>query len=616
MNSQNIYATIYATNVDVIGLPKMEWIHSLKSSIEKTFLQLLPQEEMGILEGMIIGDTSYISDETKEYFRNCGISHLLAVSGSNVAYVLVLCQFLFKKFFGRNTSHIFTSGFIIIFTILSGGSASVVRATIMAIFVIGAELFAQKPNVYASISGAALLILLYNPLIIFDIGFILSFGGTIGIVLLSKKINTVIQSKVSKYFSLSDENKISVKLANLLIETLSVTLSAQIIVTPITLYFFNTFSMVSVIVNLIVVPITGFVTILGIVMYFISLFCMPAARILSYVLYAIIAFVIRVSALFARLPFANLLLPTPSILFIMTYYFAVYVVFYGKGGQRNTLPLQRRIIIAMVSVLMISSLIPYNHINVNMVDVGQGDCVFIETPHKKTILVDTGGTEGSNYDVGENILVPYLLDRGKLKVDCVFISHMHEDHAEGLLTVMEKLKVGKIIINEQKQDTELYQSICDKAKEKRIEIMIVKEGDKIVIDGVTFQMLLSKETMTNNLNNTSLVLKMIYGEISMLLTGDAEKEVEEYAESNVKSTILKVPHHGSTTSSTEEFLKKVSPQIAIIGVGVNNRFGHPKQEVIERLERMHINIFRTDCNGEIYMKLYKSGKMKIDTVLN
>ncbi len=560
---------------------------------------LLPKEHVGILEGMIIGDTSYVSDEVKNNFRDSGISHLLAVSGSNVAYILILCKFAFEKIFGRNVSNFLTILFIVLFSMLSGMSASVVRAAIMAIVIILSEFLIQKPNTYASISFSALLILLYNPITIYDVGFVLSFSGTIGIVIFNKKISELLESKIK-----IDKDKIIGKIIAVFIETLSVTLSAQIAVTPITLYYFNTFSCVSILANLIIVPATGSITIVGIIMYVTSLVCVPIAKVISYFIYSIISFVIFAASLFAQIPGSSILLPTPSIIIILMYYIIVYNLFFAKNKKVYV------ILLATISVLIIMKFIPNKYINVNMIDVGQGDAVYVETAKGKTVLVDSGGTEGSDYDIGENILVPYILDRGKVCIDYAFLSHMHEDHIEGIYAVIQKLKLKNLIIGKQETDNELYSKVVELANKYNVNIIEVKQGDELIIDGVIFDVILAKEN-DKNVNNMSLILRMTYGEVSMLFTGDAEKELEENI--NVKTNILKVSHHGSKTSSTEEFLKKNMPQVALISVGENNIYGHPNKEVLERLKKINAYIYRTDLNGEIYMRLYKNGKIRINT---
>ena len=580
-------------------MPKLNIIYSLKKNIEESFFKLLPKDYVGLLEGMIIGDTSYISDKIQNDFKNCGITHLLAVSGSNIAYVLILCKFLFEKIFGRNISNVLSICFIFIFMILSGASASVVRAVIMAISIIVAELLSQKPNTFASLAFSAIIILMYNPLIICDVGFILSYTGTIGILLFSEKIN--------KYLNYKLINLGCNSLKEIFVETLSVTLSAQMIVAPIILYYFNTFSVVSIIVNMMVVPITGFITIIGIIMYVASILFMPLAKIISYGVYFLISIIIFISNFFSKIPYSNILLPTPSIVIISLYYFIITYVYNKKSW--NEYKYIKTVIFLIIFILIGYQLLPYNHIKVNMIDVGQGDCIFIETEHKKKILIDTGGSENSDYDVGEKIVVPYLLDRGKTDIDYIFISHFHEDHAEGILSIIDQLNVSKVIINRQTTETDLYLNLISKIDKSKI--IIIDENDKIEIDGVTFNILLSNEEM-DNLNNTSVIMKMIYGECSILFTGDAESELEYLAKNNVKSQILKVAHHGSNTSTTDDFLDKVSPKIALISVGKNNKFGHPKKEIIEKLQNRNIQIYRTDINGEIMMKLYKNGEIIIN----
>lgn len=601
LNSQNIYGVIYCKSFDIIELPSINIIHSLKKSIETCFFKLLPKEYVGILEGMIIGDTSYISDDVKQNFKKCGITHLLAVSGSNVAFILILCKFLFEKIFGRNVSNIITVFFIIIFTFLSGVSASVVRASIMAIIIILAEFLIEKPNTYASLSFSAIIILIYNPVIIFDVGFILSYAGTLGIIIYSKRIKIFLDYKI----------KFENTMLNYFKDIFSVTLSAQIVTVPIIIYYFNTFSVFSLFVNIIVLPITGYITIIGILTYFASFFFMPIAKILSYIIYSLLFFLLAVSEYFSKISFSTIILPTYFSLFTVLGFILAYLVINLRENKDYKFYVCF-IILVYICIFFVLK-IPHNYLKVNMIDVNQGDCIYIETPNKKSILIDSGGSEGSDYDIGEKVLLPYFLDMGRMKIDYCFISHMHEDHVEGILTLMDYLEIGKVFIGRQNNKNSLYNELLDKARDRNVKIEFIDDGDIILIDDVEFRILLSLEDMTN-MNNTSVMMKMIYGNTSMLFTGDAEVEEEEYANDSFKSNILKVAHHGSDTSTSDEFLNLVSPDIALISVGFNNKFGHPKKEVIERLEKKNINIFRTDLNGEINLKIYKNGIIKVSTM--
>lgn len=603
--SQNIYGTLKIKNIDDIYYKNnlgTNYIYKIQKSIENILGRCFPQDELGIILGMTIGDTSYITEETNLAFKTDGISHLLAVSGSNVNYIILFSKFIFDKILGKNLSNYVVIFFIIIFMLVSGASASVVRAAIMGIVIVLADILAKKSNVYASICISALIILIYNPLTIFDTGFILSFGGTLGIVLLYEKIKNTLQEKL----------KVKNKILIYIVDTLSVTLSSQIILLPMMVYYFNSISLVSILVNLLVAPISGILTILGFLVYILGLVSIKLAQNLSYSTFALIRLIINIANIFSRFKYASILVATPKLIWIIGYYLCIYKIFYKFKNK-----ILDYILYSLIVVSILIEVVPANYLSINFVDVGQGDSTYIETKNNKTILIDGGGSENSDYDVGEKVLLPYVLDRGKKKIDLIIISHFHEDHMEGLLTIMKNLKVDKIVIGHANENTTLYKEFVSITKEKNITVEKVAAGDSIKIDDVEFEVLYPNREQNNqqNENNNSLVLKLKYHDMSMLFTGDIEKEAEEKINSNVEANILKVAHHGSKTSSTDVFIGKVKPQIALIGVGENNKFGHPNEEVLKRLEENSDIIFRTDICGEIIMKVYKN-KVKIRTLIS
>lgn len=261
----------------------------------------------------------------------------------------------------------------------------------------------------------------------------------------------------------------------------------------------------------------------------------------------------------------------------------------------------------------------------HFIDVGQGDSCFIMTKHNKKILIDGGGSESSSFDVGEKTLIPYLLNQGVYTLDYVMISHFDTDHCGGVLSVLESLNVKMVMIPRQEEESWNYQRFKNIVKQKRIKVKVVKAGDRIKVDKDTYFDILwpqEKQIAENRLNNNSIVAKLVYKNTSMLFTGDieaiAEKEmVEKYKKSSqLKSTILKVAHHGSKSSSIEELLGAVSPKIAFIGVGENNKFGHPNEGVLERLEEKKCQMYRTDQDGEITIKIKQNGSIKITKMLN
>ena len=238
------------------------------------------------------------------------------------------------------------------------------------------------------------------------------------------------------------------------------------------------------------------------------------------------------------------------------------------------------------------------------------------SPSGKNILVDTGEEE--------NIILEYLLDRKIKTIDYLIISHFDSDHSGKAVEIIEKLNVKNIVISMQSEVSEQFEITIKSAQENKVNIIQVQAGDILKIDNEVYLDILwpkTDETIKENpLNNNSIVTKMRYGNFSVIFTGDIEKEAEEkilelYNERQLSATVLKVAHHGASTSSTEEFIKNVNPKISLIGVGKNNKFGHPTNTIIDRLNIYGIKTYRTDLHGEITLKVTKKGEIEIKTKL-
>ena len=528
LNSQKIYGIIRAKNYYVSNLAKFNLIYYIQDEIYKSFARLFPKNEMGLIIGMMIGETKDISEDVLENFKTTGITHLIAVSGSNVVYVVVLVQFLFKKFFGKQATYFISIFFLILFMLISGASASVCRATLMIILSICADVFFLKSDTFSNILTSAFVLILLNPLVIYDVGFILSFGGTLGIVLLSKDFTRLFK-RLGK-----------------LNETLSLTCSAQLILAPIMMYCFNTFSILSIVTNIIVVPISGSITILGFVVFIISKISFPIAKLIANSLYVLATFTIWVADMFSKIPFSLIRTITPNVFEIFLFYFVVFYFanlkvrgkkyrFIGEA-QNNETKVTKMLdnirpiwVIAFIVIFVFSEIIyykiPRNYLDISCIDVGQGDSVLIETDSRKFILIDGGGNE--NYDVGENILLPYLLDRRVLNIDTIFSSHSDADHLNGIITALENMHVNNVVIGKGALG---YEKVYRIAESKNVKVIEVQKGDVLEIGNLVFEVLSpSMELDNNNVNDYSLVFKLIYGKKSMLFTGDisavAERQV-------------------------------------------------------------------------------------------
>lgn len=624
-------------NVNIIS----KAIFNIKEKITSNVNKSLEEETKNLCLGILLGDTQNINDDLKEDFKIGNLYHILAVSGTHISYLIIGATFILEKSkINKKISKILTILILIFFMILTGLSPSVVRAGIMGIILISASLFYRKLDILTSISLSLLISLINNPFSINNNGLLLSYGGTIGIVLFEKKIEKLCLT-INIYKTVEKRRGITLKgntrktrhcalyskLKNLIISMLSVTISAQIIILPIMMLKFNTISFTFFISNILAGFLIGIIIIFGYMLIMLSLISINLAK-YGFLFYNFILktfiFIVKICS---KLPFSKVYITTPNILLIIIYY-AIIVSLRFSILKKDTIKKHyKKIIEVLLIIILIFNLIEIlpSDLKIYFIDVGQGDSTLIVTPKNKKILIDSGGSKlKESFDVGESTLVPYLLNRGINKLDYIIISHFDADHCNGFIAVLDKIKVGKVIISKQAEICSEYETIINIIKEKNIPVQIVKKGDKIQFDKYVYIDILypTKNLKFNDINNNSIVCKLIYGKFSMLFTGDVEKEAEDeilslYKNTNILNvTILKAGHHGSKTSSTEKFLEAVKPKIVLIGVGENNTFGHPSEQVIKNLEKCGAQIFRTDLNGEIIIKVNKKGKILINKMLN
>ena len=405
-----------------------------------------------------------------------------------VTYIITAMYFIFNNILGKRKTKIVIIIILIFYTILTGFSPSIVRASIMGILIMGAGLFYRKNDIWNSIAISLLLMLIYNPFLITNVGLQLSYLGTIGIILLNKTFLRIFNKiRFEKYIL----NRKIINIVSKIIEILTVTISASVVVFPIMLYNFNLFGTYFLITNLLASIIIGPITIFGTVIVIISFVFLKIGKLLSVILEISLNTLVFVSN-FSKLPFSKIYITTPKISMIIFYY--VIIIFfnyiYKIYNNRNLSLTQIRFrnLIALykykikeiynnkksrkkfisVLILIVFCFNIYNffiikrELKIYFVDVGQGDSTFIVTPKNETILIDGGGSLGTDFDVGESTLLPYILDRGYKKIDLMFVSHFDQDHIGGLFKILEELKVEKVCISKQEEDSENYQKFLNR----------------------------------------------------------------------------------------------------------------------------------------------------------
>lgn len=603
LKTKKIIGTVELEKVKILKSSNGSFIHNIQKYIRDTINGTLTDEEGNLLLAILLGDKDKLSEDIQESFKTSNLSHMLAVSGAHVSYIILgLTYVLQNSIIGKKNGKIVCIIFLLAFMAITNFTPSVTRACIMAILTLLSSIIYRKSDVYTNISVAALITLIFNPYSLLDLGFQLSYGGTIGIIIFIKRIQ---------------EKKSNSKVINYIKQMALVSIYANIIIIPIMMYHFNTVSFTFIISNIMASPILGIIVITGFLFIIASITVKPLTRLIAIFIKPILSILIKISQICSKLPFSNILVVTPYMFNVISYY---AIILYCIKSKKNN---KCKIIICLLIVLILINFIIYifpQKLRIFFIDVGQGDSTLIITPDKKTVLIDGGGSD--SFDVGEKVLLPYLLDRRILKIDYVLISHFDTDHCGGILTIMEKVKVKNIIISEQAEHSENYERFKKLMIHKKIRLIEVKKGDKIKIGRYSeFKILFptSRLLSENPLNNNSIVAQFNYNNFKMLFTGDIEKLAEQQIlkteKAEIRADILKVAHHGSKTSSIPEFIKAVRPKIALIGVGKNNTFGHPNQQTIKNLENIKCRIYRTDLQGEIIIKIDQKGRMNVKSKL-
>ena len=603
LKTKKIIGTVELEKVKILKSSNGSFIHNIQKYIRDTINGTLTDEEGNLLLAILLGDKDKLSEDIQESFKTSNLSHMLAVSGAHVSYIILgLTYVLQNSIIGKKNGKIVCIIFLLVFMAITNFTPSVTRACIMAILTLFSSIIYRKSDVYTNISVAALITLIFNPYSLLDLGFQLSYGGTIGIIIFIKRIQ---------------EKKSNSKVINYIKQMALVSIYANIIIIPIMMYHFNTVSFTFIISNIMASPILGIIVITGFLFIIASITVKPLTRLIAIFIKPILSILIKISQICSKLPFSNILVVTPYMFNVISYY---AIILYCIKSKKNN---KCKIIICLLIVLILINFIIYifpQKLRIFFIDVGQGDSTLIITPDKKTVLIDGGGSD--SFDVGKKVLLPYLLDRRILKIDYVLISHFDTDHCGGILTIMEKVKVKNIIISEQAEHSENYERFKKLMIHKKIRLIEVKKGDKIKIGRYSeFKILFptSRLLSENPLNNNSIVAQFNYNNFKMLFTGDIEKLAEQQIlkteKAEIRADILKVAHHGSKTSSIPEFIKAVRPRIALIGVGKNNTFGHPNQQTIKNLENIKCRIYRTDLQGEIIIKIDQKGRMNVKSKL-
>ncbi|RQD72739.1 MAG: DNA internalization-related competence protein ComEC/Rec2, partial [Candidatus Syntrophonatronum acetioxidans] len=544
--------------------------------------------------------------------------HLLAVSGLHMGLIALLVMGFFRSLkVGDKYAWPLLFLVLILYLFLIGFKPSAVRAVLMLFLGAGAYFFKKDKDPLTAAAFAALIILLVKPLWLFTISFQLSFMAVLALIMLT----AFFESKLN--FLPPSLKKI-----------VSTTLAAQLGILPLTAYYFYEVSLGSLLANILVLPLTGLVLGLGITGLLGIVLLPPLGQVLFIVAEVLLVYITWVAELVSGLQLTYFRVNPPPVAGIFIYYLILLFLVpreqFFKGlkalnlSQINT-DLKgygdKALKLCLVFILLIVWVPAWQGqtiMTVIFLDVGQGDSIFINTSSGQKILLDAGGRplfhQQGDYDyvndyVGERVVVPFLRHQGVKELDLVILSHPHEDHYGGLLSVIDHFPVKVMAAPPVERDVPLFRELMSLVEEKEIPLLYLGAGDRLKIGGDYLMDFYNPpatlfQGTSSDINENSLVFKLTRGDISFLFTGDAEGRAESYMLDSgypLKSQVLKVGHHGSNTSTGESFLEAVEPTISIIQVG-QNTYGHPSPQTLERLKKKGVRVYRTDENGAITVK--------------
>lgn len=540
--SQKIYWTLQIESLEIIGYDN---IYHFKNN---TYNYLSKIKNSEYILAFVFGDKNMMENEDYQMYQKLGVSHLLATSGMHVSLFAAILLFLFKKIFNSNISHILTILFLILYILLFNNTVSVIRAVLLFVLLYLNKLFELKIESLYYLGFIFSILLLINPYNIYNIGFQFSFVISAFLILYNKLI----------------KNK-----KNYLIKSIIISYIAFVASFPIVINNYFEINILSIISNLVLVPFTSFI----VIPFSILLIFIPY---LDFI-YEIIIKILESLTYFLSNTSLILTFKKMSYVLIVIYYL---IVIYSLSRKKYLLVL-------IFIIFNLYSNIFQNYSYITMVDVNNGDSILISLKNNQgNILIDTGGE--INYNVTKNSVIPYLKSEGIRTIDYLIITHGDYDHIGGSIEVLNNFKVKNIFINSS-LDNELEKELIEKYNAIKIDKLNLKIND------YTFSI---NSYDSKNENNNSLIIKANIDNKKILFMGDATKEEEikllnEYNYHNLD--ILKIGHHGSKTSTSNVFLKKINPYVSLISVGLKNRYNHPSIETLENLK--NYKTFLTSING-------------------
>lgn len=619
---------------DRSGFPLFHWTEGLRRRVERVIDAAYREQQVHaqVLKGMFLGQQSGLSPDVLDAFRNSGSIHILAVSGLHVGLIATVCFFGFSLLrLPRKTTDLLTIAAVVLYACLVGFRPSVFRASLMAVIFLISRIIERDRDLFNLLAFAALVLLLINPAQLWDIGFQLSFAAVASIIYLAPKWESFIARIVGlgrtdstpSSDGATHSRSVLGQAAWWVAMGFGVTLSAQVGTTLIGAWHFHRIYPIGLVAGLFSVGLAAFLVNITLVSVLFGLIWLPLATPFAYANHFVLLIFLGLVEFFGQ-SWTVLKTPVPSFGFIVVYIAGCFAVVHWVWVWMHRKQ-------AMAIGLMVLSIWIWDTawrergrlLEITFLDVGQGDAAFVRFPDGKSMLVDGGlnssrievneaGVERrAGFDNGERTLDPFLCHKGVFRIDLLLLSHPDNDHGGGFAHILREFGVERALgVPHQNLGQSTHRILHEILDAKGIPHALGYAGTVDLTSTARLELLHPFDAASTNLqdkdiNNDSLVLKLTYGDVRILFTGDIGRKVESKLVGSgvdLEVAIIKVPHHGSKTSSSAEFLDAVRPQYAIFSLGQRNRYRFPSETVVERYRERGCRILRTDQLGAIRLR--------------
>lgn len=592
------------------GSPVKRVLLDFKTHVQSIVTRMLPDPEASLLSGILLGNDQGISDRLMEAFNNTGTSHIIAISGFNFSIITAMLFRLLKNRLSLRRAGPLAIATIVAYTILVGAKAGVVRAAIMGSLLVAAEMVRRQTFTPASLMAAGIGMTVADPLVAGDVSFQLSFAATWGLVLYSEPLKERTLLALTRVMG----PQFAARLTGWLGDALLLTLAAQIATLPLVVFYFGRLSPVSLLTNLLVLPVQPHVMALGGLAAICGVLFAPLGHIAAWLSFPFLWWTIRAVEMTAAIPGGSLetRLRLPGL--VVSYAIIAVLTWVAPRMVRSLKPetkVSPRLALtaglgsAGASLLLAVSLLrvlPDGRLHVAFLDVGEGEAILIQTPSGRHILVD-GGPDPA-------LLTAHLgreLSFWNRSLDLVVATHPDSDHVNGLPVAMANYRIGALVTNGQTDGPPAWEEMLASAERASIPVVTAVSGQVITVgDGVRLAVLHPGARLAEGYDDNSIVLRLQFGRATFLLTGDAGQGVESdliQANPTLQSTVLKAADSGDRDGTNQVLLDAVNPWLVVFSVGdaAHNPNHHPAEKVLQRVDKMGCAVGRTDQLGSIHL---------------